>query len=547
MIENSNTIEYDYKKEGFSENIFLGVLSNKISLPDLIKQSGLSRQRIYLLRNSNINSYKETPEYMFIEKNILQDTIDITTTTIIPLVPFDILIKEYLKVTEKTKVMVEKTLFIAYLIFKYENKKNLFESKINDNVWLCGMPIKEINQTIYSTLQDMGTDEIILAFRANNFNVSMDFVSAYVDEYINISKIIEVSHWTRERMSLYQYPIFKEDLFSYAEKKGYTKKQIYNVFNTNYPNEYINLGTKICLKSVFFDTYIDMSVAKELVEKSIQICKEYDIKKTDANWIFLKIKEEHPAFKFCYDNWEIKAILCETEWFKKDIKLNLVYLDNINLDKPESIEEYIYSILEEYDKLPLSFSSIYEKLKEKGRNCSLTTLASTIMPNCSQITKLEYGWILIKYLDKSTEYINELKSVKNKDIIDELKRQFNVNNIRELAKVMKGNCLSVLMQSGSDEEKKGLLLSKIAEQKDYVSIDNIKNFNLFLLQAEKICKEFNINATTVSWIIKEIQSSFPEIKIPKDENFIRLALLDRSDSFKRIDKNKMKYTKYTHN
>lgn len=409
------------------ENKLWDIIDDKASIIVVSKEAKVSRQTLYAHMTKLEKSFEENEEYAYLIAKYTPKTNNI--------VKLDI---EKLKKDFKKKYQREANEDIlnrALRLFKYSNKKKIFAFDRHENLlWISDIEIKTLNKIISEGFKDLGRRDIVSILKSNNIKADLSFVQMYDDNVVKFSKSVDAHTWLYSFMSEQEEPFDKETLYMKAEVVGFPKKKIYNTFSTNYAEDYVNIGTKICLKEIFFSVYLANVDLEAIVNSAVDACIKHNILKTDAAWLKNTIEKEYPEVALNLNAHELKAILVDTDKFQKDVKLNLIYVDAEPDIEDVPIEKIVEEILKDQE-MPLKLSLIYGEVNKRGRYYSLTTLASLVFPKMKSIKKLDYGWISAEKYEKAKALLEELSKFTKNDIVNAIKKEFNAESSRELAEV----------------------------------------------------------------------------------------------------------------
>lgn len=325
------------------------------------------------------------------------------------------------------------------LIFKYINKKNIFDFGEND-VFYSSISKDDLNEILRDTLSDMYSINIKQGLEANNIDSDEDFIYHYEKNSLLTDLKLKPLDMIESELVKYGKPMEKTELFDIASKMGIKKSTVTNILGqtTNHKDKIVNLGTMVCDRDVFFNKYIDVEVANKFILASVAICEQNDICTTDIKWLKNKIQTAYPDINVdAYNLHELKAILCSESQFKRDVKFNVIYLDKQCQFAPSNINELVEKILEEYE-LPVSFGFLVEKINDNGKDFGKATLASHILPNDPNVSKINQGWVLTKKIENVEKFYSDAKAlnIDAKKIVEQLKTQFKVVTFADLAKKM---------------------------------------------------------------------------------------------------------------
>jgi hypothetical protein len=211
------------------------------------------------------------------------------------------------------------------------------------------------------------------------------------------------------------------------ELVGFTKKNFVS-FVKNNTDEVLNLGDTICLKEVFFTKYADQTLVSKIIEAAEQACIESGVCKTDANWIDerISLKIDHN-----FTPYEIKAILCESGFFKRDKKLNLIYINQDCKLIYNNIDEMVEETLKNYDT-PIALKDLHAELKKKGRSYSYTSLSSIVIQRRENIVSSD-GYCWLNSSVNSKKLVKKLREMDGPKILEYL-TEYTKKDIDLLAK-----------------------------------------------------------------------------------------------------------------
>lgn len=401
----------------------LDIILGKKNIKEIQSEQNLSKQTVYnklnelILEISSSEEYKKVCE-VFIIKN-KNEIIEINNKTFI-----ELQIKNYVA---------------AFGLFCYKNKKNII---INGNIegnftaWYSNISFLDISKIIKETSEDSMNMNLNELFKLSNIKVTDNFIQFYGKEIFKPIKFT-IKAWTDMYFKDKKEPIDKEKLFLEGEKFGFSKKKIYNLYHSNAKDDFVILGDKILKKDIFFQEYIKerYDEVQKIIEYARAICKIKNVTVTDASWVKSKIEEYYPDFKITFDKWEIKAILVDSDFFEKGVKLNIIYIENDKDVKSKTIEDTLEEILIK-KTLPLALAAIVKELINKGRNSSYTYLTS-YMQTYKNIEKMRYGWIHKNNHLIIEERMRKLDKLTSKEMIEILKEKYKAKNINELSKKTK--------------------------------------------------------------------------------------------------------------
>lgn len=437
------------------EDFFEDIINRKIKLSELANAGTTSRQYVYDEFNKKLESFKNTSEYINIHNYIIEDSINRVKEINLEKIIGSIESKEK-----------EKDYLFALNVFKYIYSKHIFEISISQ-CWFSTIKREDLNTLIRDTLTDLKYFEISKALTANNIVADESFLSYYSKAFSFKSINFNILSWAEAILIDYAKPMDKDIFLELATNNGYAISSTKNLISlkTNNQGKIMGLGDKVAHTDTFFNSYVNKKIADELLSASVEICKKYNIYKTDVKWLSSKISEEFPMISFNqYNKYELKAILCNYKEFEKGAKLNLSYLDNKEKGKLEDITDILEDILKEY-KLPVSFGFIVKKIKERGRMYSRTSLSSIILSKNENIVKLKGRWILKEYKEEAISFFEKIEKIPNKLIIDALKEHYQIQNVKNYAELSKKTGIEAFSFSKANyyekENEKNLFIYKL--------------------------------------------------------------------------------------
>lgn len=385
------------------------IIKNKISIPEFAKKNDTTKQNINVKVKNFLTSIVESEKYKKAfsidnEKNIIK--------------------KVHNNLPEEDGYLFD--------IFKYINKKNIFILK--DMVFYSSIDTNTLNTLLRDTLTDLKRMDIRKALLANNIEADNEFIEIYAQ---NIDLKVRPLDILEGLLKEHNKPMIKEDLIQAAASLGVKEKTAINIIRnvSNNEDKIIILGDTVCDREVFFNTYIDAKIAHEFLIAAVAVCDKNMICATDIKWIKTNVESAYPNIDISkYTYYELKAILCnDPELFEKGVKFNVKYLSNQCQFVPNNTTELVEKVLNDY-KLPVTFSFISMKLKEHGKSFSNTTLTSHILPSVDKFEKIRNaGWVLKENAEYANKLIEEAESIEITEIINQLKKQFAVVTLKDLA------------------------------------------------------------------------------------------------------------------
>lgn len=445
-----------YKIENFEE-----IIKNKITLSRWAEKNNSTKQNISVILKKLLNEYTKNSEYIKFQSQIEIDKIK----------------NEILRIDQisENKFLID--------VFSYINKSNIF--RFNDKIFYSVKVKKiEIDSEIKKFKNKKDVDNLSEILLNLGIKTNKEFIELYLKSFkkSKSSKTISLDIAV-EILKNINKPISKIDFIKKALIKGIGEKTAINIIknHSNSGDIIVNLGETICLRDIFFNKYLDREYASRFKYAAIDVCKKSNISTTDIKWIknsiekyFLKLDTSK------YSLFELKAILCNEPQFKTGVKYNIDFIDISTGYMPLNINEYVENILEEYE-MPISLTFLMQKLEEKGKNFSRTTLASHTLPNSEIFEKIDRaGWILKRNEEKVKAVIKKVEDMGLEIFFEQLKKDYEALNLKELAEKM-GLRLSTVYETYCGKANVAFFFTRLTENSYKISILedklNIKKLN----------------------------------------------------------------------
>lgn len=400
---------------------FKDILQQKKNIPQFAKETGTTKQNINFKVKTFVTEVAESSEY----KNMFSFTEGSNK-----IVRFDHIVTDE----------------ILKDVFCFINKKNIFN--LNKKLFYSTIDVNTVNNLVKETITDLRKVDIAKALKANNITADEEFIEDYgKDTHITDFKIRPLSI-VEDILKENNGPMSKEELIQKVTSLGVKEKTVINIIRnvSNNEDKVIILGDTVCDRDVFFDNYIDAQIAHKFVTAAVAVCEKNKVCATDIKWIKTNVETTYPDIDISqYSHYELKAILCnEAQLFDKGVKFNLTYLGNKCQFTPSNVTELVEKVLEEY-QLPISLKFILNKLEEHGKSFSITTLSSHILPLNDNFEKIRNaGWVLTKNADYAKNLLKDIETLGIENIINQLKKEFKVVTLKDLATKMNMSLSSVL-------------------------------------------------------------------------------------------------------
>ena len=444
---------------------FINIIREKETISEIAQSYGLTRQRVHFAYSEFAKELRDSEYYIFIANRIEELTIDYMVTKS----DIEDIRLSFLENSEKTKNEIEDDFKLCFDLFckdkknhiKFLNENNFLFSReklknvsdaISEKIKGTSLPFCEIHKELKITKSKKLFLEMVIELPDLNDGVKL---------YILLVCFLED----------YKKPVLKNEVLREARENGFGDRKVKNIYASNMSNIFVNLGSYIMLKYNFFKYYIKEEDKKIILKKAKEICQQENISTTDAQWLLDYLKNK---IDLNFNKYELKAILCEDESFKKGIKLNIEYLGNHK--KAIGIKECVQSIIKEHN-LPVKSNYIRKRVEnEFNRNYTKYSFTNSVLMNCEKAKRLKFGWIHSDNFEKANEILNYLYSLDSKKMVDIIIEDNNFKGLEDFS-VFLNIDYNYLKNILIKENKKDTLLSKISEKLKTLELKRICDAN----------------------------------------------------------------------